>query len=745
MRKSLLTVALLSSLFTSLVASLSGCGGGNTEEKFSALMTKAEEAKKAEKYEEARLHLQSAIDLKPKDAQAYYEFAEVLIRLQKFGPALENYKTALNEKPDFREARLHLASLLLAFRQYEEAESHINKLMEENPREVETLVLKANLAAAGPRKNLEEAKKNLAAALEIDPKSVPALASSADIAMAEGDGKRAEELFSKALEVEPKNATLRLASADLFSRQGRFEEAQLLVEGLLKENPENSSLRYAFGEFLLQRGKSDDAFGQYEETLKAAPLRHDARDRLYDMYLAKKDVAAARKLTADLEKQAPENPGVFFFQARDQELESKLDAALTLHLKAVAAMPSFGPVFRHAGMIEMALGKTTEAVQHLNQAVTLNAADITSRLALARYYFSKTENSQASEQVNRVLERFPRQLGANILKADIALVEGDLKTAEQIYKLLTEAFPQSPIGPFKLAMLKEKAKSYEDARALYEKVLNFDQNIGIPAQRFAGIVANLRGLDAAIAAITLHRDRSVSSKAEYSIILGALYASRAKPGDQDQARALFTQATELNPNAFPAYMALASLDAAEGKIENSIANYRKVLEKQPNSLPTRMALALMLERKGEFQASSVEYREILKSVPRFGPASNNLAWLVAEHLKGDLEEALKLATVAKEEMPNEAGVADTLGWIHHLRGAHKAAVQYLLEAVEKDKAAKESTPSAVLNTEIVYHLAVAQAAADEKVAAKATAEKALGLSKTSPALQEKIQTLLKTL
>ena len=63
-----------------LLLHVSGCG--NPEEKYKQFMASADKYQKEQKWDEAKIQLQNAIDVKPKSAEAYFQLAEVLVRLQ---------------------------------------------------------------------------------------------------------------------------------------------------------------------------------------------------------------------------------------------------------------------------------------------------------------------------------------------------------------------------------------------------------------------------------------------------------------------------------------------------------------------------------------------------------------------------------------------------------------------------------------------------------------------------------------
>jgi tetratricopeptide (TPR) repeat protein len=711
-----------------------GCHREDPEVKFQHLMQQAKDYSKQEKWDEARINLMSASELKPKEADVYYELAEVLMHQQNYARAVENYRAAINYKPDHKEARMHLAALMLAGKDFEAAEDQIKKLAEISPDDPDVMLLQANLAANSPKRDLDTADKIFRKILEKHPDNTGALAGLGEIAVVQKKLKEAEDYFLKAMKTDPKNGPLQMVLADLYSRQGRLDEAQEIVEQLLKDNPKNIGLRYGFGEFLLRRGLSDQATEQYEEILKSDPLRHDARDRLYDMYLVRKNYDKATALTAALEKSNADNPGTQYFKGRDLELQGKNDQALELYLKAIPGMSNFAPVFRRAGLFEIAKGDSTTGLQHLNQAIAIDPGDVGARLALARNALADHNYAIATEHVNQVLQRYPRQLGANVLRADIALIQGDTDTARKVYQYLIDTFPNSPTGYFKLGLLEEKSGNTDKAIELYRKTLTYDTGVLLPAQRLTALLVKKEGLPKTTEEIKDLLEKSKNSKPEYKLIIGTLtLADKSDPEHFEHARKYFSEAVDERPTLSGAYFALAAIDAQKGDLDAAAANYEKLIKQNNKHIPSYMLLALARERQGRFADAAKVYRDVLEIEPRFGPAANNLAWLLAEKLNGDLDEALRLAQTAKEVLPNEGSVADTLGWVHYKRGSKQVAETFLSEAVELEKKAGDKR----VNPEILYHLAQVQQSLGETDKAKQSIAEAIqGAGEQHPMAKE---------
>lgn len=732
-------LSLLVLLLFVVFGGLSACEE-DPEVKYQRLVTRAAEMRAAEKFDEARISLSSAIALKPKVAENYFELAEVLIRQKRFPEAIENYRTTLNLAPEHREARLHLAALMLVVREYEKAESDIRKLLEANPQDYDALVLSANLSRS--RNDFQEARKILTELLETRPDDVTLLANLGDLELAEGRPKEAEEYFAKALRIAPENDTVRLALADLYSSQGRVEEAQSLMEDVLKTNVSNTTLRLYFGEFLLGRGQTGRAREQFEEMLRIDPLLRDTRDRLFDMYLAAGERDAAEKLTTDLKEIAPDDPALPYFEGRVLELNGKRQEALEQYLKTIRVLGNFAPAFRRAGLVELLLGKTGPGHEHLNQAVVINPVDVGARLALARSAFLRQDFGEAQGHVAKILERYPRHLGANVLHADIFLLQSDTKRARGIYEALVNAFPNNAMGYLKLGLVEEKEQRWDEAIGAYEKYLSFDKDILVPGRRLARLYARRGGLDHAIEKFREFEQKLDKSKGEVKIILASMLLGKSEQGgDLTEVRRYLTEAIEAAPNLIAAYAMVAQLDAAEGNYEAAIKRYEELLQRDPKHIPALMLIGINNERLGHYEKAAQAYRRVIEISPDFAPAKNNLAWLLAEHVNGNLDEALSLALAAKAKLPSEPGVADTLGWIYHKRGQSRAALELIQEAIQLQQAERGERRK---DPEILYHLGTVRLALGEKEGAVKAFQEALQVEGVSPVRHEEMTKLIQS-
>ena len=138
-----------------------------------------------------------------------------------------------------------------------------------------------------------------------------------------------------------------------------------------------------------------------------------------------------------------------------------------------------------------------------------------------------------------------------------------------------------------------------------------------------------------------------------------------------------------------------------------------------------MLLAIIYDSLKQFDQSEKHYRAILDMNPDAAPAANNLAFLLAEQDK-NLDEALDLARRAKEKMPDDPNVMDTLGWVYYKKGIYDMAIAEFGDALEK----KPENPV------ILYHLGMAYYQKGDKEHARKELQAALDISKTFNGAEE---------
>jgi len=205
-----------------------------------------------------------------------------------------------------------------------------------------------------------------------------------------------------------------------------------------------------------------------------------------------------------------------------------------------------------------------------------------------------------------------------------------------------------------------------------------------------------------------------AGKALTESLMGKIYLAKR---DMGKAEEHFRKAVDLDPNLLEPYVSLARIYLSGHRVNDAIEEYENILKKNAKFLPAYMALGAIYEKQGKTEEARKHYRKALEIKKDFAPAANNLAWNLATK-GGNIDEALGLAQTAKEQMPKNPGVMDTLGWIYYLKGSYLNAISEL-----QDSLAYYSG-----NPVIHYHLGMAFFKNSQFGQAKKSLEEALKLS-----------------
>ena len=148
--------------------------------------------------------------------------------------------------------------------------------------------------------------------------------------------------------------------------------------------------------------------------------------------------------------------------------------------------------------------------------------------------------------------------------------------------------------------------------------------------------------------------------------------------------------------------------------KKAIEQYEAILERNPRQVGSHMLLGTIYDMQKEAGMAEKHYRKAIEISHDFAPAANNLAYLLADQ-NSNLDEALNLAQKAKEKLPDDPSVMDTLGLIYYKKGLYDSAIQEFKDSLVK-------LPD---NATVNYHLGMAYYKKEDKQMAKNYLEKAI--------------------
>jgi tetratricopeptide (TPR) repeat protein len=282
-----------------------------------------------------------------------------------------------------------------------------------------------------------------------------------------------------------------------------------------------------------------------------------------------------------------------------------------------------------------------------------------------------------------------------------------------------------------MGLVQRATQQYGDAMQNFEKALSLSPDFLDAFTNIIFIHATKREFDIALKKCEQQLAASLKDRPAHVPVLynlmGRLYLSLR---EKARAEDTFKSALRVNPDFMPPYYALARIYLSEGKADQAIAQYEAALEANPKQSGAHMLLAVIYDSQQDTENSEKHYRAALEINPDFAPAANNLAFILADQDK-DIDEALQLARLAKEKLPNDAHVMDTLGWVYYKKGLYDSAIGEFSDSLVK------LADNAVVN----YHIGMAFYKKGNTARAREYLEKALSLQSDFPGSEEARQVL----
>jgi len=425
-------------------------------------------------------------------------------------------------------------------------------------------------------------------------KDVPAFHTALGVSlMRSGQSGNATDELEKAFKKDPKQTYAGLALVDLYMKSGNAAKAQAMADGLVKANPGNPSMMVVQAQAHVGTGDLPGARQAYEKALKIDGTLLPAKLGLAHVDMLGKNFDAADKRLRTLLRENDRNVDILFELATLNELWGHEDAALKWLESAAEASDAkqtrvnFALVAWHlrkgqpakaleAGRQLMAkLPDDVEALQAFAGAQAANGDTAGARSTLAnaarRAAFEApvlVNIGQAQLRVNdmagaaysadKALSGNPDYLPAQILMAQIELIQGALDKSERRAQSIIQANPKLAIGH---ELLADVAQRRGQANAAVESLRR--------AHAIENSTRSLMNLFRALftggntkQAIELG-EGWLHSHPKDGIVFKAVGEAYARTGNNAQARRNFEAAVKLNPDDAQALNNLASILLAQ--------------------------------------------------------------------------------------------------------------------------------------------------------------------------------------
>ncbi len=650
-----------------------------------------------------------AVDADPFDGALRLHLARTYGQAGDWSAARGEAVRAADLLPQDRGAQLYAASLVLAWGEFTDAAHRARAMLHDQPHQMDALLIAGNALARLTNSvsaigEVEEALRN----------GLPVGRPLRDGA-SHADDQEAEALFRKALQIDPAHNEAQLALANLFFATGRDNEGVPWLLQVADRNPLHLFANRAAGVWHLFRGQTAEA----ERYLQAAHSLGDA--------------AAARAL-ADLYTRS-----------------SRAERALQILDARPASEDASGGVSVSAAMAELRLGRRAAASSRIDRLLARLPGNAPALRLKAEMLFANSDIDGALVFAQAAVDAEPRSRDGHLLLGRILVARGSSARALAQLEEAGAEIRRDLAG--RTLALGRTGAALEHARQAVQRD---------PANRTAAVVlvnALIRSRDVASAERTLAPLLVWEPAAPDLLVLqGRILALR---GMTASARELLTRALQAAPESVDAIVELVELDLHDGLIPAARQRADRALTQWPADPRLLMLAARAGAASGDWAAAEPKLRAVLERQPqhaeaavmlsdhfvrtgRHDEATRLLEAVLAQRTAGTdarataraahqlatlyleqrdrLDQALELARIARQALPDDPAVSDTLGWVYVRRNLPESAIAHLEDAVR----------GAPGNARYRYHLGIAYLRLGRSSDAHAALTRALQLDSAMP-------------
>ena len=705
-----------------------------------------------EKYPEALLTYERAVQIDPRFVAAHYGIAKCHLKMSSWAPAFQELQRTIDLEPQNWPAHLDLGQLYLAGGRAPEARDEAKSILQSNPGHIRALILYSD--AAAQLGDLKFALQEAGEAVEKAPRDATVYLNMAGIQQRAGLLPEAEASLLKARSLSPNSTVPNLALGNLYASQKRWAEAEGEIRKAIAITPKDPAPRAALANLYVAQNRADLAENVLLETKAALPNDPAAYPMLGAFYLTRGDNAKAltefgslakdhpddlrvrksyvqllivdrrfdeaAKLIEEILKKSPQDADGLILKGEILLHNEKSDEALQVLQNAVKGAPSNAVGHYQLGMANLAKGNINQAENEWREAVRLSPNLTEAWIALGGGATQRRDWT-ALQAIADQLKKTTSTADGYLFHATARINQGDAAGAEADLNELIRLRPQSPLGYNKLGQLRASQKRWDEAQNFYREALKRSPEFLEATQGIVDLDFRRGKVAEGLQFLGRQIDAHPNNPSLY-LLQGESYLRNKQLPEAEHSLSL---CVKIDPQNAGAFALLGRVQQDMGKLSEAIENYQRAIAIAPKNAGLYTSLGASFEAQGNWKGAQTAYEQALAIQPGEPLTANNLAYLMLEH-DGNVNVALTLAQTARRELPNVPNSADTLGWAYFRNGAYSMAVQQFEDAVK-------GAPS---NATYHYHLGIAYQKLNDPKHARKELEKSISLDPKSPSAEK---------
>lgn len=699
--------------------------------------------------EQALAAYQQASHVEPDNALAYLAQALLYIDDAKYPAAQDAIDNARKYAPESPRLNFTQAVLSLQEHKYDACRNALQRVFMVVPAHMPSILVGATLNYSIGA--LEQAQRLYGRYLVKFPNSLYARKMLASTMLRSAQPQSAVYVLQPVLEQGTADSQALALGGEAYLQLGQAEKAVPYLEKSVALAPGDSRNLTSLAASHLAAGDTDRGLSELESAVKLDSSNLFAANLLIMTLIGRNELGKAMQAAQELAIKEPKNPLTYSLKGAVHLAQRDIAGARVSLEHALELQSSYFPAAAALAQIDLGENKRDAARKRMEAVLAKDKTNLDAMVALAGIALGEGQRDDAVSWLKRALSERPEAVQPYVLLArvhlqanqpsealeiarkasgvsssdsqvlevlgDAQLAMNDKMGAIQTFSSLVDALPKSVPARLKLASAYSANGAYQTAAVAVQKALALEP--GNPDAQLVQAYQYVRAkryAEAMEIARRLQRQRADSAQ------------GFGLEGDVQMAQNKYALAAQAYGQALTRQKSarvMVRLHAAQSlaKIEASEKPLVDWLRDNPTDVEAREYLAGVYLNSGHDKDAIEQYKTLLKLDPKNLRALNNLAWLLQDH---DDVEALDYARRAFQIKPEDAAVADTLGWLLIKRHQISYGTEVLQQAVSRD-------PD---NPEIRYHLAKALLEAGDKARARKELEIVLGSAKTFSKIED---------
>lgn len=387
-------------------------------------------------------------------------------------------------------ARIRLAQLDYSTQKPEAGHKHINEVLAKDAKQVDALVMRAQMLLA--ERKADEALASAQAAVAANANSAAAQNALGDVLVVKAEPATALRAYNEALRINPRLVGAKLKVAQLQMQSGDTEGAVQSTEEAVRQSQGNPAARMLRARALIARRDYSRAQEDLTVLAKEFPKAPQVHAQIGELQLAQQNRVAARK---------------------------SFDTALALS-------PDSFEGLRGRVLLDLLEGKAAQARDLVDQQLTRAPRSPQLLLLSAGVHAAQNNQAKQEEALNKLIEVDPNNLQGFAALAGLYVRQGKLDQARQRYETLSARGASAVAAKTMVGLIYEAQNRPVEAKAAYEKLLASDPDSAVAANNLAWRYAEDGGnLDVALQ-LAQTAKRGLPDAPEVNDTLGWIYLKK---------------------------------------------------------------------------------------------------------------------------------------------------------------------------------------------------------------------------